>query len=342
LNKKKQETLNNLTTIVKTFQNPLGDLKIVFSQLNSLNSKLNVSQSKQISVQQSKRNLLALSKEPKDAANKQGVEKALLNFGDMFTVCQNCGTRILKDELISGICFNCHNQKELHDVEKEVQHSKNNEQMVQLLDRIGELEAQVNSLKLVQQKFSSETNYIDLTSGKTPLQSVNFSQLKSRGVQPPPPPPPQPVISDFVDITNLANMTFSKLTMDELRSFTHEILGRLSLQQRNQYTARLKELQLIEQMTPEEQVDYLRKKEQKNQHSVDRQGVIASLDDLSSPLFKKMREQAENSSLVGKGTLGVLESKEVFVHCYNCNNSNRIIENKDAVCQFCDSPFNQR
>ena len=183
---------------------------------------------------------------------------------------------------------------------------------------------------------------MNFTKSKIPLQSVSFSQLESKGVPPPPPPPPQPIISDFVDITNLANKTFSKLTMDELKSFTHEILGRLSLQQRNQYTARLKELQLIEQMTPEEQAEYLRKKEQKNQNSVDRQSIIASLDDLSSPLFKRMREQAENSSLVGKGTLGVLESKEVFVHCYKCNNSNRIIENEDSVCKFCDSPFNQR
>ncbi len=105
---------------------------------------------------------------------------------------------------------------------------------------------------------------------------------------------------------------------------------------------RLKELQLIEQMTPKEKAEYLRKREQANQYNVDRQSVIASLDELSSPLFKRMKEQADKSSLIGKGTLGVLESKEIFIHCYNCNNSNKVIENKDAVCKFCNSPLNVR
>ncbi|MHA1220947.1 MAG: hypothetical protein ACTSQB_04370, partial [Candidatus Heimdallarchaeota archaeon] len=177
---------------------------------------------------------------------------------------------------------------------------------------------------------------------KIPFQSFSFPQVQSIGVPPPPPPPPQPIMSDFIDITNLANITFSKLTMDELRSFTHEILSRLSLQQRNQYTSRLKELQLIEHMTPEEKAEYIRKKEQINKHSVDRRSIVASLDDSSSPLFKKMREQADKSSLIGKGTLGVLESKEIFVHCYNCNNSNKVIENEEVVCNFCKSPLNNR
>ncbi len=345
MNKNKQETLNNLTTIVKAFQNPLGNLESVLNQLNSLNKKSDTFQQKQQPVQQTKLTLLTQSqlKEPIDSTNKHRVEKALLNLGDMFTVCQSCGTSIIKDELISGICFNCHNQNELRDVEKEVRHSKNNEQMIQLLGRIGELETQVNSLKLAQQNLSSRTNNMNSNPNKAPLQSIGFSQTQSKGVPPPPPPPSsQSVMNDFVDIAQLANMTFSNLNMDELKSFTHEILSRLSLQQRNQYTSRLKELQLIEQMTSEEKVDYLRKKEQANQLSIDRQNIIASLDDSSSPLFKRMREQADKSSLVGKGTLGVLESKEVFVNCYNCNNSNKVIENEDAVCKFCNSPLNDR
>ena len=260
----------------------------------------------------------------------------------MFTVCQSCGMRILKDELISGICFNCHSQEELHNEEKEVQHTKKDEQMIQLLGRIGELEAQVNSLQLAQQKISSKTNKTSFNQTKIPFQSFSSPQIQLSSVSPPPPPPPQPVIADFVDITNLANITFSRLTMEELKSFTYEILSKLSLQQRNQYTSRLKELKLIEQMTPEEKATYLRKREQRNQHSVDQQSVIASLDDSSSPLFKRMREQADKSSLVGKGTLGVLESKIIFVHCYNCNKSNRITENEDNICEFCNSPLNQR
>ena len=343
MNRNKQETLNNLTTIVKAFQNPLGNLENVLNQLSSLNKKSDTFQQKQQSVQQTKLTLLTHSqlKEPRETTNKHRVEKALLNLGDMFTVCQSCGMSIIKDELISGICFNCHNQNELRDVEKEVQHSKDNEQMIQLLGRIGELETQVNSLKLAQQNLSSRTNNLNSNPSKTPLQSIGFSQTQSKGV-PPPPPPPQSIMNDFVDIAQLANTTFSNLTMDELKSFTHEILSQLSLQQRNQYTSRIKELQSIEQMTSEEKADYLRKKEQANQLCVDQQNIIASLDDSSSPLFKRMREQADKSSLVGKGTLGVLESKEVFVNCYNCNNSNKVIENEDAVCKFCNSPLNNR
>ena len=108
--------------------------------------------------------------------------------------------RILRDELISGICFSCHNQNELHDVEKEVQQTKNSEQMIQLLGRIGELEAQVNSLKQTQQNLSSKTNNMNLNPNKAPLQSVSFFQPQSKGVFPPPPPPPQSIMNDFVDI----------------------------------------------------------------------------------------------------------------------------------------------
>jgi hypothetical protein len=322
----------------KALKSPLGDFEGFFNQLSSLNKKYNSSQHESHSIQQNNSILLSSLQ-----SKEQGVEKALLNLGEMFTVCQNCGMRILKDELISGICFNCHNQEELHNEEKEVQHTKKDEQMIQLLSRIGELEAQVNSLHLAQQQISSKNNKTSFNQTKIPFQAFSSPQMQLKNVKPPPPPPPpQPVIADFVDITNLANITFSRLTMEELKSFTYEILSQLSLQQRNQYTSRLKELKLIEQMTPEEKATYLRNREQKNQHSVDQQSVIASLDDSSSPLFKKMREQAEKSSLVGKGTLGVLESKVIFVHCYNCNKSNKITENEEAICEFCDSPLNHR
>jgi hypothetical protein len=315
----------------------LGDFERFFNQLSSLNKKYNSSQYESHSIQQNNSILLSSLQ-----SKEHGVEKALLNLGEMFTVCQSCGMRILKDELISGICFNCHNQEELNNEEKEVQQTKKDEQMIQLLSRIGELEAQVNSLHLAQQNISSKTNNTSFNQTQIPFQSFISPQIQLNSVSPPPPPPPQPVIADFLDITNLANITFSRLTMEELKSFTYEILSKLSLQQRNQYTSRLKELKLIEQMTPEEKADYLRKREQRNQYSVDQQSVIASLDDSSSPLFKRMREQADKSSLVGKGTLGVLVSKEIFVHCYNCNKSNRITENEDNICEFCNSPLNQR
>jgi hypothetical protein len=315
----------------------LGDFERFFNQLSSLNKKYNSSQYESHSIQQNNSILLSSLH-----SKEQGVEKALLNLGEMFTVCQSCGMRILKDELISGICFNCHNQEELNNEEKEVQQTKKDEQMIQLLSRIGELEAQVNSLHLAQQNISSKTNNTSFNQTQIPFQSFISPQIQLNSVSPPPPPPPQPVIADFLDITNLANITFSRLTMEELKSFTYEILSKLSLHQRNQYTSRLKELKLIEQMTPEEKADYLRKREQRNQYSVDQQSVIASLDDSSSPLFKRMREQADKSSLVGKGTLGVLVSKEIFVHCYNCNKSNRITENEDNICEFCNSPLNQR
>ncbi|MHA1207578.1 MAG: hypothetical protein ACTSSO_08440, partial [Candidatus Hodarchaeales archaeon] len=214
MNRNKQETLNNLTTIVKAFQNPLGNLENVLNQLSSLNKKPDTFQQKQQSVQQTKLTLLTHSqlKEPRETTNKHRVEKALLNLGDMFTVCQSCGMSIIKDELISGICFNCHNQNELRDVEKEVQHSKDNEQMIQLLGRIGELETQVNSLKLAQQNLSPRTKNLNSNPSKTPLKSIGFSQTQSKSV-PPPPPPPQSIMNDFVDIAQLANTTFSNLTM---------------------------------------------------------------------------------------------------------------------------------
>lgn len=339
MKKRRRETLDNLTSIVKGFYNQLEDPTLTYNDLPD--SKLKPPPSKKLSIQERKRLSVSSAqiKEDQESRKKLRVKRALSKLGDLFTVCQNCGTRILKDELISGVCFSCHNHEELNTVEKEIQNSRDNEQLIQLFGRIGELEAQVNSLQQVQQNLSSNNYNTNLNGIKKSLQPLPLSKNFPKGVPPPPPPPPKPGITDFIDITNLANITFSKLSMEELQSFTHEILSKLSLQQRNQYTSRFKELKLIEQMTSEEKTVYLRKKEQITQYNVDQKSVITSLNDSSSPLFKKMRERAEKSSLVGKGTLGVLHTKIIYVHCYKCSNSNRVNENDDTNCEYCNSPL---
>ena len=84
---------------------------------------------------------------------------------------------------------------------------------------------------------------------------------------------------------------------------------------------------------------YPKEKVNSQQQHTDRQSVISSLEDLSNPLFKKMKEQADKTILAGKGTFGFFEEKKVFMHCHNCNNTNQIVEGEEAVCTSGNSPL---
>ncbi|MHA1977859.1 MAG: hypothetical protein ACW98F_03455 [Candidatus Hodarchaeales archaeon] len=293
--------------------------------------------------------------------NDKRIQTALIELRRMFTICQNCGRRTLNDELINDVCYICHNQKELSNVEKELKESKNNQQLLKLISRLGELETQMKSLENKQQKLTSKdylSTVIEEISG-TVRDSItsNLNQLTSRiptasspssfkAVNPPPPPPPPGAISSSrhipVPSANISHLQFAKLTFEELSAFSPQTLNSMSLDQRNKYTLRLKELQRLETMSPAEREAYLREKATFKQQHSDKQSVISSLEDLSNPLFKKMKEQADKTVLAGKGTFGFFAEKKVFVYCHNCNNTSQVVEGEEATCEMCNSPLNTR
>ncbi|MHA1993241.1 MAG: hypothetical protein ACW97Z_01745 [Candidatus Hodarchaeales archaeon] len=293
-------------------------------------------------------------------SNNKRIQNALTELRIMFTICQNCGRRTLKDELINDVCYICHNQKELNNVEQELKESKNDQRLLELISRLGELETQMKSLESKQHELTSK-DYLStvieeingtvrdsITSNLTQLttkQSPTTSPLSFQPVNPPPPPPPG-TISSPTHIpdpsANVSYVNFSEVSLEELSAFSPQALNSMSLEQRNKYTFRLKELQRLEKMSPGERKAYLQEKANSKKQSLDRQRVISSLEDLSNPLFKKMKEQADKTILAGKGTFGFFAEKKVFVHCHNCNNTNKIVEGDDAVCQVCSSPLNTR
>ena len=115
--------------------------------------------------------------------------------------------------------------------------------------------------------------------------------------------------------------------------------------QRNQYNARLRELQQLEQMSPEEREEYRLHKKREEEQSSNLEMLQDSLKGLSesdNKLFKKMRKEADESILVGQGTLGKIGPRLMFIHCYNCNETNEIIEGGEAICKNCKSPLNKR
>ncbi|PWI47586.1 hypothetical protein CEE45_11070 [Candidatus Heimdallarchaeota archaeon B3_Heim] len=293
-------------------------------------------------------------------SNDKRIQTALIELRIMFTICQNCGRRTLKDELINGICNICHNQEELSNVEKELKESKNDQQLLELMSRLGELEAQLKSLENKQQEFTSKeylstvieeisgTVQDSITSNLKQIASRSFptsSPLRSNTVNPPPPPPPGTISSPTnirTPLSNISHVNFSELTLEELSEFSTQTLNSMLLEQRNKFTLRLKELQQLEKMTPEERKAYFQEKTAFKQQHSDRQSVITSLEDLSNPLFKKMKEQADKTILAGKGTFGFFTEKKVFVHCHNCNNTNQILEGEEAACEVCHTPLNTR
>ena len=164
-------------------------------------------------------------------------------------------------------------------------------------------------------------------------------------LSPPPPPPPGAISVSTHNPTSsmiISHINFAELSLDELTSLSPQILNSMSLDQRNKYTLRLKELQLLENMSPAEREAYIQEKETSRKQHTDRQSVISSLEDLSNPLFKKMKEQADKTILAGKGTFGNFAEKKVFVHCHHCNNTNQIIEGDDANCEVCNSRLRNR
>jgi hypothetical protein len=135
------------------------------------------------------------------------------------------------------------------------------------------------------------------------------------------------------------------MDLETLKSYSPEFLASLPLNNRNQFNARLRELQLIDRMTSKEKKEYFAKKAREEEKATNYIALKSSLKNLSeseNPLFLKMKKQAEKTILIGTGTLGNLGPKKVYIRCHICGKTSDIIEGEDITCKFCDSSLNVR
>lgn len=336
-----KETIKKLTSVASVLKNPFKNLEEILTQLGELDEDL---QNKKVGEYEKELESYTVGKEARRAliaveeeySNPSGsLNKSLSDLGEMFKVCGICGNGTMKDELISGVCFDCYREGELI-------HAQNK--------RIGVLEAQIRDMETKLNNSSSRDYMSDIIDEilvtirkdiEHDLKSIKSDLSSTQRILPSPPPPPKTNAQDN-GIINSNDLDFSNMILAELKNYTPEFLSELPLSQRNQYNTRLKELQLIEKMTQKQKKEYFRKKRKEREQAANLDELRDSLKNLSesdNPLFLKMKQQAEKSVLVGQGTLGNFGLKEVFVNCHKCNTTNKIIEGKKALCKECRAPL---
>ena len=260
----------------------------------------------------------------------------LSHLGSLIRPCHICGKGVLKDELINGICFECHNKQELVEDKVHLIDPLSDEKLAPLLLRINELETEVKDL---QSRLSQAT-----------LGSLNRFSAPPIPAYPNDPPPPPSSLTSFTLFNSYEGLDptvldFSSMNMQELKALSSDVLQRFSVSQRNLYNNRLKELQNIEKMSPKERDAYYLKleKEKKHRSSLeDFKNTIKNLEELGNPLFLKMKERAEDSAISGQGTFGNFSIKKIFIACFSCGATNEIFEDESSVCRYCNTPLNLR
>ncbi|MFX0049772.1 MAG: hypothetical protein ACFE8U_00640 [Candidatus Hermodarchaeota archaeon] len=363
-----QETINKLTSVESVLKNPFKNLEDVLTQLGKINRE-----SKQdIERGEEKRNFVdqntvgarreSISIESVFDTPIESLSGILAELGKMFRVCQICGTGTSQEELISGVCIKCYHIREQVSFENGKRDRVGEENdLIPLKSRVGKLEAQVEDMKSKYQRFNSTpqdfmSEIVDeilitirrdiQTEFNTMRNNLSFGQNTqiSKSVSPTPPPPPSE--SFVADKKQLHfEIDFSKMKLSELKEFAPEFLESLPLSKRNQYNSRLKELQLIKQMTPKQRKEYFAKKKREKEQEVNFKNLkesLIKLEESDNSLFTKMRKLADKSVLAGRGTLGIFEPKMIYVNCYVCNKTNEILEGEIAHCKHCKTPLNVR
>ncbi|MHA2307518.1 MAG: hypothetical protein ACXACU_19225 [Candidatus Hodarchaeales archaeon] len=280
--------------------------------------------------------------------SNENLNKVLNDIGEIYKPCRTCGEQSLKDEMISGICFDCNLQREkIHAENEEIITAVKDGDLIPLVGRIGDLEKEIKSIKTKKSETKSSKNipkeymssiieeildtvrkdiqveiktiHSDLFPLKIPLSSSVISTV------PPPPPPPPLRGSDDNKSTIATDFDFSVMDLETLKSYSPEFLASLPLNNRNQFNARLRELQLIERMTSKEKKEYFAKKAREEEKATNYIALKSSLKNLSE-----------------SETLGNLGPKKVYIRCHICGKTSDIIEGEDITCKFCDSSLNVR
>lgn len=332
--KLERATIRKLTSVGSVLKNPLKTLEDILTQLGKLDeysqheSEGVYEKEFEISTvgEEARRALIAVEKE--SISPNESLNKVLYDLGEMFKVCGVCGKGTIENELISGVCYDCYRKGEVINAQNK---------------RIGELEAQVRNMESKlsappPQDYMSDIIEDILTTIRKDIEH-NLKSMKSHGsltqvITPPPPPPP----GIPHEIPGNSDLNFSLMTLEELKQYSPDFLSELPISQRNQYNARIKELQLIIKMTPKQRKEYNRKKKKEEEQVAkldELRNSLKNLPDSDNPLFLKMKHQAENSVLAGQGTLGNFGLKQIFINCHKCNTTNRILEGKKTHCKKC-------
>ncbi len=363
-----KKTIKKLTSVGSVLKNPFKTLEEVLMQLGELDKNIllkeeNVSLESYDHGKESIQGSTSFKSEF-DISN-ENLRKVLVEIGEMFKICRTCGKHSLKDELISGICFECNLKREIiHAENEEFINAAKDGDLIPLVGRIGDLEDQIKSMKAekdppkkVSKEYMSDIIeeilktvrkdiQVALKTIKKDLSDVQKSSLALGINTSPPPPPPSTVINTDTNIVpTTSNIDFSEMSLNELRTFTPEFLDSLPLINRNQYNSRIRELQQIERMTPNQKKRYLEKKAREKEQATNVKALKTSLMNLSESdnlLFLKMRKQAEKAILAGTGTLGNLGPKKIYIRCHVCGKTTEIIEDEDFNCKYCKSSLNIR
>ncbi|MHA2202934.1 MAG: hypothetical protein ACW991_04540 [Candidatus Hodarchaeales archaeon] len=333
-----RETIKKLTSVGSVLKNPLKNLEDILTQLGELdgNSQYIMEEVPEKGLEistvgeEARRALITVERKP--ISPSESLNKVLHDLGEMFKLCGVCGKGIIVDELLSGVCYDCYRKGE-------VIHAQNK--------RIGELEEQIRNME---SKLNTPpprdymSDIIDeiLTTIRKDIE--HFKTMKSGAsptqiITPPPPPSSGNAEKNRLDTFDI---DFSQMTLEELKQYTPSFLSELPISLRNQYNTRLKELKLIKKMTPKQRKDYFKKKKKEQEQATKLDDLKDSLKNLSgsdNPLFLKMKKQAEKSVLAGQGTLGNFGQKRIFMNCYKCNTTNKIIEGKKTLCKKCRTPL---
>jgi hypothetical protein len=336
--KLEQHTIKKLTSVGSVLKNPFTNLEDILIQLGKLDGvkqfdrEMGHDELEFTSLGREARKAV-LTVEEELNSSSESLAKVLYDLGEMFKVCGICGKGTLENELISGVCLDCYRKGEV---------------IIAQNKKIGELEQQIRNMESKISNTPSRDYMSDIIDEilitirkhiESDLKSIKSNLSSSKNA--PPPPPPSNASQDLNKQNNV-EINFSQMTLEELKHFSPEYLSELPLSLRNQYNTRLKELKLISKMTPKQKKEYYKKKKREQEQAAKLDDFKNSLKNLSgadSPLFLKMKKQAEKSVLAGQGTLGSFREKEIFVNCQKCNTTNRIIEGKNALCKNCRSPL---
>lgn len=343
-----QEAINKLTSAGSALKDPFSNLENALMELSDLNKRKRQDKNYQ---------QLSLASIPKSRRSySENLKKVLFELGEMFKVCRTCGNRTLNDELIKGICFDCHIKSEqFKDESEDTIGNKRETDLDPLTARIGKLEAQVKAIKTGYQaprvymsdikaeilstlRKDIRTEINSMKDSISAPQNTNFPQNP-----PSSPPPPPPSFKSDQQVSS--SIDFSEMTIEELKTFSPDFLESLPIIKRNQYNDRLKELRLIEKMTSKQREKYFDKKRREKEQIAklnDLKDSLMNLDELENSLFLKMKKKAEKATISGKGTLGIIDSKIVYIFCHNCHKTNEVTEGEDIRCKFCKEPLDLR
>jgi len=181
----------------------------------------------------------------------------------------------------------------------------------------------------------------------TPMSSVPpappsaIPRVPSAGAVPPPPPPPGSLPSQTVvspGTMSELRTDFEEMSLEEINALPPDFLEALSPPDRNRLQNRVKEIRMIEKMSPEEREAFLLKKREEKERTEAQEGLGSSLSamlDDSDSLFARMRRAADDSQVAGTGTFGKFTTEYIYFYCFSCGKMNRSEEKFIDGCEYC-------